>query len=66
VRRPPTGDVVVRGEVIPGIEAMRIPGFRHNDLIRPDIATSSGQRLDQGAGHDRTDVARRGANRAGD
>jgi len=25
---------VVRGEVIPGIEAMRIPGFRHIDLMR--------------------------------
>lgn len=27
---------VVRGEVIPGIEAMRIPGFRHIDLMRWD------------------------------
>ena len=25
---------VVRGEVIPGSEAMRIPGFRHIDLLR--------------------------------
>ena len=25
---------VVRGEVIPGIEARRIPGFRHIDLMR--------------------------------
>lgn len=25
---------VVRGEVIPGIEAMRVPGFRHMDLMR--------------------------------
>ncbi len=27
---------VVRGEVIPGIEARRIPGFRHIDLMRRD------------------------------
>jgi hypothetical protein len=27
---------VVRGEVIPGIEAMRIAGFRHIDLMRRD------------------------------
>lgn len=26
----------VRGEVIPGIEARRIPGFRHIDLLRRD------------------------------
>ena len=25
---------IVRGEVIPGIEARRIPGFRHIDLMR--------------------------------
>lgn len=25
---------IVRGQVIPGIEAMRIPGFRHIDLMR--------------------------------
>jgi antibiotic biosynthesis monooxygenase (ABM) superfamily enzyme len=30
---------VVRGEVIPGIEAMRIPGFRHIDLMRRDLGT---------------------------
>jgi hypothetical protein len=28
---------VVRGEVIPGIEAMQIPGFRHIDLMRRDL-----------------------------
>ena len=28
---------VVRGEVIPGIEARKIPGFRHIDLMRRDI-----------------------------
>ena len=28
---------VVRGDVIPGIEARRIPGFRHIDLMRRDI-----------------------------
>ena len=28
---------VVRGEVIPGIEAMRIPGFRHIDLMRREL-----------------------------
>jgi heme-degrading monooxygenase HmoA len=27
---------IVRGQVIPGIEAMRIPGFRHIDLMRRD------------------------------
>ena len=27
---------IVRGEVIPGIEARRIPGFRHIDLMRRD------------------------------
>lgn len=30
---------VVRGEVIPGIEAMRIPGFRHIDLMRRALDT---------------------------
>ena len=28
---------VVRGEVIPGIEVRKIPGFRHIDLMRRDI-----------------------------
>lgn len=28
---------VVRGEVIPGIEAMGIAGFRHIDLMRRDL-----------------------------
>lgn len=28
---------IVRGEVIPGIEAKRIPGFRHIDLMRRDL-----------------------------
>ena len=28
---------IVRGEVIPGIEARRIPGFRHIDLMKRDI-----------------------------
>jgi hypothetical protein len=28
---------VVRGEVIPGIEARRIPGFEHIDLMRRDL-----------------------------
>jgi hypothetical protein len=28
---------VVRGEVIPGIEAMRLPGFHHIDLIRREL-----------------------------
>jgi hypothetical protein len=30
-------EAVVRGEVIPGIEAMRIPGFRHIDLMRREL-----------------------------
>lgn len=30
-------DAVVRGQVIPGIEARRIPGFLHIDLMRRDI-----------------------------
>jgi antibiotic biosynthesis monooxygenase (ABM) superfamily enzyme len=28
---------VVRGEVVPGIEARRIPGFRHIDLMKRDL-----------------------------
>ncbi len=28
---------IVRGEVIPGIEAMRISGFRHIDLMKRDV-----------------------------
>ena len=32
----PAYEAVVRGEVIPGIEARRIPGFRHIDLMRRD------------------------------
>ena len=28
---------IVRGEVIPGIEGQKIPGFRHIDLMRRDI-----------------------------
>jgi hypothetical protein len=28
---------VVRGEVIPGIEARKIPGFRHIDLMRREL-----------------------------
>ena len=28
---------IVRGEVIPGIEARKIPGFRHIDLMRRDL-----------------------------
>ncbi|MGH9371162.1 MAG: antibiotic biosynthesis monooxygenase [Vicinamibacterales bacterium] len=27
---------IVRGTVIPGIEAMRVPGFQHIDLLRRD------------------------------
>ena len=30
-------ETIVRGEVIPGIEARRIPGFSHIDLMRRDI-----------------------------
>ena len=33
----PAYESVVRGQVIPGIEAMRIPGFRHIDLMRRDL-----------------------------
>jgi hypothetical protein len=28
---------IVRGQVIPGIEAMRIPGFQHIDLMRREL-----------------------------
>lgn len=28
---------IVRGEVIPGIEAMAIPGFRHIDLMQREL-----------------------------
>jgi len=28
---------IVRGEVIPGIEALAIPGFRHIDLMKRDF-----------------------------
>jgi antibiotic biosynthesis monooxygenase (ABM) superfamily enzyme len=28
---------IVRGEVIPGIEARKIPGFRHIDLMRREL-----------------------------
>jgi hypothetical protein len=28
---------IVRGQVIPGIEAMRVPGFRHIDVMRRDL-----------------------------
>jgi hypothetical protein len=31
-------EAVVRGEVIPDIEAMRVPGFRHIDLLRRELA----------------------------
>jgi len=31
-------EAVVRGEVIPGIEAQSITGFRHIDLMRRDLA----------------------------
>ena len=30
-------EAIVRGEVIPGIEAREIPGFRHIDLMRRDL-----------------------------
>jgi heme-degrading monooxygenase HmoA len=29
---------IVRGEVIPGIEARNIPGFRHIDLMKRELA----------------------------
>ena len=32
-----TYERVVRSEVIPGIEARKIPGFRHIDLLRRDL-----------------------------
>jgi heme-degrading monooxygenase HmoA len=32
-----TYESVVRGEVIPGIEALRIAGFRHIDLMRREL-----------------------------
>ena len=31
-------EAIVRGQVIPGIEAMRIPGFQHIDLMRRELA----------------------------
>ena len=33
----PAYERIVREEVIPGIEARRIPGFRHIDLMRRDF-----------------------------
>ena len=30
-------EAIVRGEVIPGIEARRIPGFQHIDLMRREL-----------------------------
>jgi antibiotic biosynthesis monooxygenase (ABM) superfamily enzyme len=30
-------EAIVRGEVIPGIEARDIPGFRHVDLMKRDL-----------------------------
>ena len=30
-------ELIVRGEVIPGIEARKIPGFRHIDLMKRDL-----------------------------
>ena len=30
-------EAIVRGDVIPGIEARNIPGFRHIDLMRRDL-----------------------------
>ena len=30
-------EAIVRGDVIPGIEAVRIPGIRHIDLMRRDL-----------------------------
>ena len=32
-----TYEAIVRGEVIPGIEARHIPGFRHIDLLRREV-----------------------------
>jgi hypothetical protein len=31
-------EAVVRGQVIPGIEAMQVPGFRQIDLMRRDVS----------------------------
>ena len=31
-------EAIVRGEVIPGIETRKIPGFRHIDLMRRDLS----------------------------
>ncbi|QAY75704.1 antibiotic biosynthesis monooxygenase [Sphingosinicella sp. BN140058] len=39
IQNAPAYERVVRGEVIPGIEAMKIPGFRHIDLMRRDAGT---------------------------
>ncbi len=36
-RNAPAYERVVRGEVIPGIEARAIPGFRHIDLMRREV-----------------------------
>lgn len=36
---------IVRGQVIPGIEAMRIPGFQHIDLMRRELETEVEFRL---------------------
>ena len=33
----PAYEAVVRGQVIPEIEARRIPGFRHIDLLRGEL-----------------------------
>ena len=33
----PRYEAIVRGEVIPGVEARRIPGFRSIDLVRRDV-----------------------------
>lgn len=32
-------EAIVRREVIPGIEARKIPGFRHIDLMRRDLGS---------------------------
>jgi heme-degrading monooxygenase HmoA len=34
----PRYEAIVRGEVIPAIEARKIPGFRHIDLLRRELA----------------------------
>lgn len=31
-------EAIVRGQIIPGIETMRVPGFRHIDLMRREAA----------------------------